>query len=386
MRILVVGAGIAGAVHARELADAGYHVHVIDKRSHIGGNCFDYVHESGVRVHRYGPHLFHTSNTKVVAWLSRFTEWLPYEHRVVAQLADGRHVPMPVNLDTVNALFGLQLLTAGEVAAHLKSVSQPRDPIVSAEDYLYALIGPKLTNLFFRPYTKKMYDMDLSDISAAVVRRLQIRTDHEDRYFPNDAFQAMPKDGYTAIFKRIFDHPNISLELGREFERAMLDDYDHCFNSMPIDEFFQSSLGALPYRSTRFHTTVETAVAGSKYVAIDYTDDSPFVREIWWHNLPGHHVNPGNTVARTVEEPCDYRDNEFERHFPIKTHDGRFDALYKQYKEKAMALKNLTFIGRCGTYQYLDMHQVVNQSLVSVAKWRTARQGGAMNSANRKTN
>ena len=129
MKILVVGAGLAGAVHARELAEAGHHVHVIDKRPHIGGHCFDYVHDSGVRVHRYGPHLFHTSNLKVVEWLSRFTEWLHYEHRVVAQLADGRHVPMPVNLDTVNALFGLQLSAPEEMIAHLKSVSQPRHPI-----------------------------------------------------------------------------------------------------------------------------------------------------------------------------------------------------------------------------------------------------------------
>ena len=372
MKILVVGAGFAGGVHARELADAGYLVHVIDRCSHIAGHCFDYVHESGVRVHRYGPHLFHTSNTRVVAWLSRFTEWLPYEHRVVARLADGRHLPIPINIDSVNALFGLKLSSADEMAAHLKSVSQPRDPIASAEDYLYSRLGPELTNLFFRPYTKKMYGTDLADINASVVRRLQIRGDKEDRYFPNDAFQALPRDGYTVLFERIFDHPNISIELDCEFERAMLNSYDHCFNSMPIDHFFHSDLGELPYRSTRFHSTTEAGDVRSTHVSIDYTDASPFIREIWWHNLPGHHVHPGKIVVRTIEEPCDYRDNNLERHFPVKTPDGRFDTRYKQYKERAAAFKNLTFIGRCGTYQYLDMHQVVNQSLANAAKWRAA--------------
>ena len=373
MNILVVGAGFAGAVYARELAEAGHQVHVIDIRPDIGGHCFDYVHETGVRVHRYGLHLFHTSNMKVVAWLSRFTDWLPYEHRVVAKLPDGRHLPIPINRDTVNGLFGLRLSTADEVTAHLKSVSRPRDPILSAEDYLYSVIGPELTNLFVRPYTKTMYGRDLADIGAAVVRRLQIRTDQEDRYFPGDSFQAMPKDGYTALFKRIFEHHNITLELGRQFDRAMLGTYHHCFNSMPVDEFFQFCLGELPYRSTRFHVIAEPAGAAPSHVSADFTDAGPFVRETWWHNLPGHHVRQGETVARTVEEPCDYRDNRFERHFPVKSPDGRFEAIYKQYKEKAREVNNLTFIGRCGTYQYLDMHQVVNQSLAGVGKWQAAR-------------
>jgi UDP-galactopyranose mutase len=172
MTILVVGAGFAGAVHARELADAGYRVLVIDKKDHVAGHCHDYTHECGVRVHRYGPHFFHTSNTKVVTWLSRFTDWLPYEHRVVALLPDGRHVPQPINIDTVNNIFGVDLANAEDLSAFLKSASEPRDPIVSAEDQLYALMGPRLTNLFFRPYMRKMYQLDLTEIPASVVRRI----------------------------------------------------------------------------------------------------------------------------------------------------------------------------------------------------------------------
>ena len=372
MTILVVGAGFAGAVFARELADAGYRVHVIDQKDHVAGHCYDYVHESGVRVHRYGPHFFHTSNAKVVTWLSRFTDWLPYEHRVVAQLPDGRYVPQPINMDTVNAIFGVDLATAEDLAAFLTSVCAPREPVVTAEDQLYAHIGPRLTDLFFRPYMRKMYQLDLTEIPASVARRIQVRGDSENRYFPGDAFQALPKDGYTALFQRIFDHPRITVELGRSFSPAMLASFAHCFNSMPIDEFFAFCFGELPYRSTRFHTTLVPQAAASRFAAIDYTGDRPFIREIWWHNLPGHHVQPGPSVLRMVEELCDYRDNNLERHFPLRLQDGKADAVYAQYKQLAAGLANMTFIGRCGTFQYLDMHQVVNQSLVHVAKWRAA--------------
>ena len=372
-KVLIVGAGFAGAVLAREIAEAGHSVEVIDTRPHIGGNCFDSVDETGVRIHRYGPHLFHTSNQRVVDWLSRFTEWLAYEHRVVARLPDGRLVPMPVNLDTVNALFGLSLSTPEEVAAQLAAVSVPRDPVVNAEDHLFSTIGPELTNLFFRPYTKKMWDMDLTEIDAAVVRRLQIRTTREAGYFTNDTFQAMPKDGYTAIFERILDHHAITVRLGTPFTHAMLNDYDHCFNSMAIDEFFGFAHGELPYRSIRFHTSSVPTAKASPHVTINYTDAGPYTRETWWHNIPGHQEASGPRVLRTVEEPCDYHDNNHERYYPVKTHDGRFDQLYRQYEAEASKLPHVTFIGRCGTYQYLDMHQVINQSLLSAGRWIAAQ-------------
>jgi len=367
--ILVVGAGFAGAIHARELAEAGHRVDVIDKRDHIGGNCFDYVHESGVRVHRYGPHLFHTSNQKVVDWLSRFTDWLPYEHKVAALLSDGRMVPLPVNLDTVNAVFNTQLETPWDTAAFLASVATPRAPVISAEDYLYSTIGKELTNLFFRPYTQKMWGMDLTDVEAAVVSRLQVRTDHDPRYFPTDTFQAMPKDGYTAAFERIFDHDGISVKLGTNFSTDTFNEYEVCFNSMPIDEFYKFDLGELPYRSIRFHLSKQPVTQASAYATINYTDDSPYTRETWWHVIPGHHVRKSTTVLKTVEEPCDYRDNDLERYYPIKTQDRRYDRLYEQYAARAAQDGRIFFIGRCGTYQYLDMHQVINQSLAHVSKW-----------------
>ena len=364
-----MGAGFAGAVHARELAEAGYAVDVIDKRDHIAGNCYDYVHETGVRVHRYGPHLFHTSNMRVVDWLSQFTDWLPYSHKVKARLPDGRCVPMPVNLDTVNAVFGTHIETPEEMARALAARAVPRHPILSAEDHLYANIGPELTDLFFRPYTKKMWAMDLSETAAAVVQRLQIRTDREDRYFPNEAFQAMPAEGYTRLFERVLDHSRIHVSLDTAFTRGMAQDYRACFNSMPIDEYFGCVFGELPYRSIRFHLSAHARKDALPYATLNYTDAGPTTRETWWHNIAGHDVREGKRVIRTIEEPCDYKDNGCERYYPMKTTDGRYDAIYKDYKALAAEDERMQFIGRCGTYQYLDMHQVINQSLTNVHKW-----------------
>ena len=356
-------------MYARELADAGFQVDVIDKRSHVAGNCYDYVHDSGVRIHKYGPHLFHTSNQRVVDWLSRFTEWLPYEHRVVAQLPDQRLVPLPVNLDTVNAVFDTNLSTPDEVKAYLTTKSVIRNPVTSAEDHLYAHIGPELTNLFFRPYTLKMWEMDLSEMDAAVVRRLQIRTDRDNRYFAGDTFQAMPKNGFTKIFERILDHPRIHVRLGDSFNREKAEAYDFCFSSMPIDEYYNFDLGELPYRSIKFHLSEVLIGEAEKHAVINYTDATPRTRETWWHLIAGNHVVPGNVVLKTVEEPCDYRDNELERYYPVKTKDGRYDALYRRYAELSVKNEHMNFIGRCGTYQYLDMHQVINQSITHVGKW-----------------
>lgn len=371
-KILVVGAGFAGAVYARTLAEAGYQVDVIDRRSHIAGNCYDYEHVSGVRVHKYGPHLFHTSNQKVVNWLSQFTEWVDYSHTVVAKLPDQRLVPLPVNRTTINETFGLELKTAEEVKRFLDSVSTEPGDMMSAEDWLYANIGKRLTDLYFRPYTKKMWDLDLRDVAASVVQRIKIRTDDDARYFPDDSFQAMPKNGYESLFRSILSYPGINVKLETEFDRMMLDDYTFCFNSMPIDVYFDYSLGELPYRSIRFHVSSVDALNAPTQTTINYTDDGPFTRETWWHNIPEHLIRSTGLVCRTVEEPCDYKENNYERYYPIKTPDDQFENIYKQYVELASSISNLQFIGRCGTYQYLDMHQVINQSLIGAVRWLQA--------------
>jgi UDP-galactopyranose mutase len=368
--ILIVGAGFAGAVHARQLAEAGYHCHVIDRRSHIAGNAFDEVLPNGIRVHRYGPHLFHTNNKGVVDWLQRFTEFVPYEHRVEALLADGRTLPMPINRRTLEGLFKVDLPTAAEAEQFLHSLAVPMEAPSNAAEYLLSQIGPDLTDLFFRPYTKKMWELDLEELDTSVVKRIPIRFDDEDRYFPNDQYQFMFKGGYTAAFERILDHPLISVDIGREFSKSMLKDYHYCFNSMPIDEYFDFTFGPLPYRSIRFHHRDVPAEEGAgTATTINFTDAGPRTRETDWSRIPDHLVHQTGRKTLTQEEPCDYVDNNMERYYPVKTSDGRYQAVYEKYKALAEKTNECGFIGRCGTYQYLDMHQVINQSLKHVNDW-----------------
>src|ERR1700712_3443741 len=209
--ILIVGAGFAGATYARTLAEAGHRVEVIDRRDHIGGNAADSVDENGVRVHRYGPHLFHTNATAVFDWLQRFGEWTPYVHRVRAILPDGRLAPLPVNLDTINVVFGEAFRTGPEAADFLRRIAVPIADPANAGEYLRAHIGDVLTDLFFRPYTRKMWALELEDMDASVVRRLPIRFDTRARYFPDDRHQALPTQGYTALFDAILGHPGIAV-------------------------------------------------------------------------------------------------------------------------------------------------------------------------------
>jgi UDP-galactopyranose mutase len=372
-RILIVGAGFAGATYARTLAEAGYTVHVIDRRDHIAGNAADRVDANGVRVHRYGPHLFHTNATPVFDWLQRFGAWTPYLHRVRAILPDGRFAPLPINLDTINMVFGKTLRIEAEAADFLRCVAVPSGNPKNAAEHLRSRIGDVLTDLFFRPYTRKMWGRELEDIDAGVVRRLPIRFGTDDQYFPDDRHQALPANGYTSLFEAIFAHSSISLELSVNYAPRMEQSYDFCFNSMAIDEFFGWRLGKLPYRSLRFHHTTVTQWDSQPFGVRNYTDAGRFTREAWWHCLPGHlHRETGRRTV-TIEEPCDYRDNNDERYYPVRTADGRFQTLYEGYRALAEDLPNMAFIGRCGTYQYLDMDQVINQSLAGARRWLEGR-------------
>jgi UDP-galactopyranose mutase len=369
MNILIVGAGFAGCVHARELAEAGHDVTIIDKRPHIGGNAYDYEDENGVRVHAYGPHLFHTKSQTVIDWIARFGAFVPFEHKVRAQLADGSLVPLPINLDTVNQVFGTAFTQGSEVEAHLASIARDIPEPRNAAEHLYSKIGSKLTDLFFRPYTKKMWALDLEDMSAAVVKRIPLRTDQLDTYFSADEIQLLPREGYTSLFVNMVAHPRITLRLATAFDAAMLPDYDFCFNAMPIDEYYGYCFGELPYRSIRFHKRTEPAAAPPPWSVVNFTDDGPFTRETNWDALPCHRLRDTALRSVTKEEPCDYRDNDYERYYPVKTADGRYQAIYEKYKERARSEHHMEFIGRCGTYQYLDMDQVINQSLAGVRRW-----------------
>ena len=362
MKILIVGAGFAGAVYARTLADTGHEILVIDQRDHIGGNCFDYRNADGVMIHRYGPHIFHTSNDRVVSWLSRFTDWSPYEHRVVARLEDGRLVPMPVNLTTLERLYRVSLADEAAALALLRNKAEVIEEPKDAAQYLYGQLGRDVADLFFRRYNKKMWQLDLEDLDVAVIKRLKIRLDREDRYFPDDTFQAMPKEGYTALFARIFDHPNIRIETSRSFSHEDEAAFDFVFNSMPIDAYFDYEFGHLPYRSIRFHVQALGPDEAFDHVTINNTDEGPITRTTCWNNFPDQPAHAPKIL--TAEEPCDYRDNGMERYYPVRRADDTIQQVYRRYAGAAETLAKVKFIGRCGTYQYLDMHQVINQSLM----------------------
>lgn len=330
-KVLVVGAGFSGAVIARMLGEKGFHVEVIDKRNHIAGNAFDFHNEHNILVHHYGPHLFHTNNQSVFAFLSRFTEWVDYQHRVKAILSDGRLVTLPVNLDT-------------------------KDQV--GED--------KVIDTFIRPYSEKMWGLKLEEISPDIINRVPIRNDHNELYFPDDQFQAMPKAGYTKMFENLLDHPNIHVRLETAFEKSMEADYMHVFNSMPIDEYYDYSLGPLPYRSLKFHHVDLPIPRIFPVCQVNFTNDGPYTRVVEWKNIPNSPQNEQFTSI-TYEEPCSYTENNNERFYPVKDASGKNRALFMQYKQ--IENPKTTFIGRLGQYVYLDMHQVVSSSMAIAEKF-----------------
>lgn len=325
-RILVVGAGLSGAVVARELAEKGCQVIVIDKREHIAGNIYDYINEHGIRIHKYGPHLFHTKNKKVFDWLSRYTEWIPYKHKVKAMLDDGRFVTLPVNKETKN--------------------------IVGEENII---------ETFIRPYTEKMWGMKLEEVSPNIINRVPIRDDENEYYFPDDHYQCVPKEGYTKMIENIFNHDNISIVLGKAFSKTMEDEFDHIFNSMPIDEYYEYQFGKLEYRSIKFHHVNLPSSRIYPVSQVNFTNNGPFTRIIEWKNIHGHGENNVWT-SLTYEEPCHYSENDNEKYYPVRDKEGKYAAIYRNYLE----IKNpkVTFIGRLGNYAYLDMDQCVNASLL----------------------
>jgi UDP-galactopyranose mutase len=360
--VLIVGAGFAGATIARELADSGrYRVYVIDKRDHIAGNAFDPIDNNlKLRVHQYGPHIFHTNDQGIFDYLSRFTEWIPYIHRVEAWVENIGYLPVPINRTTLNKVYQKNFVDEVSVVSFLDEIRCHHNKPRNAEEMAQNVFGCELTELFYGRYTKKMWGISLSDLPAEVLKRLPIRYDDNPNYF-NDKIQVMPKQGYISLFENLLDHPDISVTLNCEFEKSMAFDYEHVFNSMPIDVYFDEEFGSLPYRSIKFfHDRVDSHV--QTVPTINFTDNSIYTRQTDWRMYPGCNFG-AESVLLTKEIPCDYRENNYERYYPAKTVDGVPQALYSKYKLLAEKLPKMTFIGRCGQYIYYDMHQVVANSL-----------------------
>ncbi len=344
---LIVGAGFAGATLAERLAsEAGHRVLIIDRRTHIGGNAYDECDASGIRVHRYGPHIFHTNSEDVFKYLSRFTPWRSYEHRVLTSV-DGKLLPMPINLDTVNGYFGLSL-TSSEVEPYLAALCEPVAMVRTSEDAVVSRVGRELYEKFFRRYTRKQWGLDPSELDASVTARVPMRTSADDRYFM-DRFQVMPLDGYTAMFARMLDHPGITVRLGVEFrELGSMLRYDDLVFTGPVDEYFDYCYGALPYRSLRFEHRTLPQERFQDVAVVNYPNDHAYTRITEYKHLTGQrhaHTSISYEYAQAEGDP----------YYPIPRPENA--QLYARYKMRADAMPSLHFVGRLGTYKYYNMDQ-----------------------------
>ena len=355
---LITGGGFAGSTIARQLAEANRKVHLIDRRSHIGGNAFDELDAQGVLVHHYGPHIFHTNSERVWQFLSRFTEWRPYEHRVLG-VVDGKHYPFPINRDTLNQLYGLNLDEAG-AAAFFERVREPREPVHSSEDVVLNSVGRDLYEKFFLNYTRKQWGMEPAQLKAGVAARIPVRTNTDDRYF-TDTFQTMPLYGYTKLFERMLDHPNITVELGVDFadvrERG---GWGHVIYTGPIDAYFGHCHGRLPYRSLSFEN--EHLAGTAQYQAVgtvNYPNDHAYTRITEFKHLTGQQ-HAGTSIVR------EYPQAEGDPYYPIPSDVS--EALFQRYQALADTEQGVTFVGRLAEYRYYNMDQVVAAALAAAQR------------------
>jgi UDP-galactopyranose mutase len=367
---MVVGAGFAGAVVAERLASAGLKVVVVEKRSHVGGNAFDHHDAAGLLVHRYGPHIFHTNSQDVFEYLSRFTEWRPYQHRVKAWV-DGRLVPIPINLDTVNALYGTSF-TSFEMERFLAERAEPRAEIKTSEDVIVAKVGRELYDKFFKHYTRKQWGLDPSELDAAVTARVPVRTNRDGRYF-TDRFQVMPLHGYARMFERMLAHPNVKLLLAADHREAeQFVPFRELVYTGPIDEYFEYAFGKLPYRSLEFRHETHAVARFQDAPVVNYPNENAYTRVTEFKWLTGQEHDRTSIVY-------EYPRDEGDPYYPIPRPQNQ--ELYRKYERLAATTPGVHFAGRLGTYRYYNMDQVVAQALTLARRLLAARATGTLSAA-----
>jgi UDP-galactopyranose mutase len=355
---LVVGAGFAGSVIAERLArGSNRKVLLIDRRPHIGGNAYDHYDTAGILVHRYGPHIFHTNSDEVFAYLSRFTEWWGYEHRVLASVG-GQLLPMPINLDTVNRLYGLDLDAKG-LEEYFRSVAEPRERIRNSEDVVVSKVGRDLYDKFVRNYTRKQWGLDPSELDPSVLARIPTRTNRDDRYF-TDSHQAMPKHGFTRMFERMLDHPNIHIMLQTDYRdvREHVKWREMIFTG-PVDEYFDYRFGPLPYRSLEFRHRTLDRERFQPVAVVNYPNEHDYTRVTEFKHLTGQ-SHPRTSVV------YEYPQAAGDPYYPIPRPENA--ELYKRYQALADVTSRVHFVGRLATYRYYNMDQVVAQALTLYGK------------------
>ncbi len=353
--VLIVGAGFAGSVLAERLAnELDQRVLIVDQRPHIGGNAYDRYDDHGVLIHPYGPHIFHTNSSDIFAYLSRFTEWRPYQHRVLSSV-DGQMLPVPINLDTVNKLYGLEL-TSFEMERWLESVAEKRAEVRTSEDVVVNKVGVDLYKKFFRGYTRKQWGMDPSELDASVTARIPTRTNRDARYF-TDTYQAMPLHGYTRMFEAMLAHPNIKVMLNTDYrEIEALLPWKRMVYTGPIDAFFNHRHGKLPYRSLDFEHVNLPQAQFQPVGTVNYPNDYDYTRVSEFKHITGQQ-HPTTSLV------YEYPRADGDPYYPIPRPENA--ELYRRYEADAQALEGVTFVGRLATYKYYNMDQVVGQALAA---------------------
>jgi UDP-galactopyranose mutase len=365
---LIVGAGFAGSVLAERLArGSNKKVILCDKRPHIGGNAYDHYNEAGILVHKYGPHIFHTNSREVFEYLSRFTEWRSYQHRVRA-CVDGQIVPIPINLDTINTLYGLNL-TSFEVADFFKKVAEPIKHIRTSEDVVVSQVGRELYEKFFRNYTRKQWGLDPSELDSSVTSRIPTRTNRDDRYF-TDTYQAMPLYGFTRMFENMLDHPNIKVLLNCDYREIEKDiPFREMIYTGPVDAFFGYCYGKLPYRSLEFKHETHNVATFQPAPVINYPNEHLYTRVTEFKYLTGQE----HAKTSIVHE---FPRSEGDAYYPIPRSENA--ALYAKYKALADRTPGTHFVGRLATYKYYNMDQIVGQALTTYAKMMSSTRKEAL--------
>jgi UDP-galactopyranose mutase len=352
---MIVGAGFAGSVLAERLASQrNEKVLVIDKRDHIAGNAYDLKDSAGILIHQYGPHIFHTNSDTIVEYLSQFTAWRPYAHRVLAKV-DGQLLPIPINLDTVNRLYGLSL-NSEQLENFFAEKAELKDEIITSEDVVVNKVGRDLYEKFFRGYTRKQWGLDPSELDKSVTSRVPTRTNRDDRYF-EDKHQCMPLEGYTKMFTRMLDHPNIIVETGRQFrEMRQRAKYKHLIFTGPVDEYFDYCFGKLPYRSLRFERQTLNKPWHQPVGVINYPQTENYTRITEYKHLTGQiHTK----TSLTYEFPSDIGDP----FYPVPRPENQI--IYKKYEKMANVTQDVWFAGRLATYRYYNMDQIIGQALAT---------------------
>jgi len=355
---VIVGAGFAGSVLAERLAnEAGKKVLLLDRRNHIGGNAYDFYDDHGLLIHKYGPHIFHTNSPDVFSYLSKFTRWRPYEHKVLAYVT-GKLLPIPINLDTVNKLYGFNF-TSEQLAEYFAGIGEKVENIRTSEDVVVSQVGRDLYEKFFRGYTRKQWGVDPSQLDKSVTSRIPVRTNQDDRYF-GDEFQYMPLHGYTRMFENMLDNKNIHILLNTDFREVEgFVPYKELIFTGPVDEYFNFCYGKLPYRSLQFKHVTLNEEWHQPVAVVNYPNDHAYTRVTEYKHLTGQ---KSDRTSITYEFPS----AEGDPYYPIPRPENA--ELYRKYQTLAEEMPHVHFAGRLGTYRYYNMDQVVAQALTLYKK------------------